>query len=556
MSASSKKKLRKEQAAAQMTEKQQAEQKEAKKLKLYTIGFVALIAVVLCVAIVVMVSQGISNSGIVEKNSTAVQIGEHKLNTVDLSYYYVDAINQIYSEWYSYYGDHTSMYVGMLYGLDMTKPLDEQYYDTEGKVTWAEYFANVAIENARSNYALYDLAIADGHEMTESEKSSVSSSITYTELEAIMTYQFPDLDSYLKSFYSRGASRESYTEYMNIAALASSYYNAHSESLSYDDAAIRAYDNEHTKEFNSYTYASYLMTYSDFLDKDAKNEDGEYTDEQIEAALKAAKAAADTLASGTYDSNEDLQAAIKLLSVYAEKNVTLSEQDELLYSSINSKLVEWVSDDSRKPGEMGVVPYTYTKTDDEGNESTVTDGYYIIRFEGKTDNTVQLKNVRHILSQFEGGTTDSTTGQTVYTEAEKQAAKAAIEAVQQKWTEDGATEDAFIALVKDNTDDSGSSANGGLYEDVYPGQMVTAFEDWCFDEARKAGDTDIVESEYGYHFMYFVGDSDMTYRDYMIESTLHSNDMQAWIDGILENVKAENIDISKLNLDLVMQSAS
>ena len=39
MSASSKKKLRKEQAAAQMTEKQLAEQKEAKKLKLYTNTF-------------------------------------------------------------------------------------------------------------------------------------------------------------------------------------------------------------------------------------------------------------------------------------------------------------------------------------------------------------------------------------------------------------------------------------------------------------------------------------------------------------------------------------
>ena len=53
MSASSKKKLRKEQAAAQMTEKQLAEQKEAKKLKLYTTAFVVMVAIVLVIAIAV-----------------------------------------------------------------------------------------------------------------------------------------------------------------------------------------------------------------------------------------------------------------------------------------------------------------------------------------------------------------------------------------------------------------------------------------------------------------------------------------------------------------------
>ena len=38
-----------------------------------------------------------------------------------------------------------------------------------------------------------------------------------------------------------------------------------------------------------------------------------------------------------------------------------------------------------------------------------------------------------------------------------------------------------------------------------PGDMVTAFNDWCFDESRKSGDTGVVETEYGAHVMYFVG---------------------------------------------------
>ena len=35
--------------------------------------------------------------------------------------------------------------------------------------------------------------------------------------------------------------------------------------------------------------------------------------------------------------------------------------------------------------------------------------------------------------------------------------------------------------------------------------MVDPFSNWCFDSSRKAGDTAIVMTEYGYHIMYFVG---------------------------------------------------
>ena len=56
MSASSKKKLRNEQEAAKLTERQLAEQKEAKKLKLYTAIFVVVLAALLVVALWVGIS--------------------------------------------------------------------------------------------------------------------------------------------------------------------------------------------------------------------------------------------------------------------------------------------------------------------------------------------------------------------------------------------------------------------------------------------------------------------------------------------------------------------
>lgn len=36
--------------------------------------------------------------------------------------------------------------------------------------------------------------------------------------------------------------------------------------------------------------------------------------------------------------------------------------------------------------------------------------------------------------------------------------------------------------------------------------MVTEFNDWIFDSARRTGDSGIVQTSYGYHIMYYVGE--------------------------------------------------
>jgi parvulin-like peptidyl-prolyl isomerase len=91
-----------------------------------------------------------------------------------------------------------------------------------------------------------------------------------------------------------------------------------------------------------------------------------------------------------------------------------------------------------------------------------------------------------------------------YSDEEKAAAKAKADEILAAWQAGEATEDSFAALAKEKSTDPGSASNGGLYEDIYPGQMVAAFEDWCFDPFRKAGDVEMVETEYGWHIMYFV----------------------------------------------------
>ena len=131
MSASSKKKLRNEQNASKMTERQLQEQKEAKKLKLMSVGFTVVLALILVISLVFGVKQFITTSGIREKNTVAATIGETELTNAQLNYYYVDAVN----EFLRTYGAYAAMF-----GLDTGKPLDEQVVNEETGATWADDF--------------------------------------------------------------------------------------------------------------------------------------------------------------------------------------------------------------------------------------------------------------------------------------------------------------------------------------------------------------------------------------------------------------------------------
>ena len=87
------------------------------------------------------------------------------------------------------------------------------------------------------------------------------------------------------------------------------------------------------------------------------------------------------------------------------------------------------------------------------------------------------------------------------------AALAQAEALLAQWDEDP-TEENFAELAAQYSQDPGSQNNGGLYSGVQPGQMVTEFNDWCFDSQRQPGDTGIVKTSYGYHIMYFSARGD------------------------------------------------
>ena len=160
-----------------------------------------------------------------------------------------------------------------------------------------------------------------------------------------------------------------------------------------------------------------------------------------------------------------------------------------------------------------------------------------------------MVNVRHILitpQADENAETDEN-GQPVLTEQNWTNAQMKADEIYKMWQEGDATEETFAALATEYTEDPGSMSTGGLYEEIYPGQMMQEFNDWCFDTARQVGDTAVVKTSYGYHIMYFSGVCDHPYW-YKIaqQDCLATRQQQALADIV--NATTVEVDYSKAKL--------
>lgn len=157
-------------------------------------------------------------------------------------------------------------------------------------------------------------------------------------------------------------------------------------------------------------------------------------------------------------------------------------------------LDKWLFDEATKAGD--------TKTITSEGDKKSTYSVYFMETTSHLDES-ETKDVAHILVQFES---------TKPTDEQKAAAKAEAEQILADYLAGEKTQEAFEKLGEEKTDDSNV-----VYEGVAKGDMVEAFENWIFDEARTAGETGIVETEYGYHVMFFIGDGKLAW-----ENTAHS----------------------------------
>ena len=440
------------------------------------------------------------------------------------------------------YGNYLS-----LFGIDSTVALDKQMYDEEAGVTWADNFISEAASSVKSIYALADAAEAEGFTLPQEQQDQVD--IMSNNLDSYATiYGYSDVNSFLKAQYGNGASKESYMAYYQRNLLASAYQTQHQNSLSYTPEQIREADSQDPAAYSSFSYAQYHIPVSKYLTGGTTDAEGNttYTAEERTAAIAAAKEAIAPLCD--VDTVEALDAAIAAMEINADTEAASTVYTNQARTGINSYLSAWVTAENREPGDVTCIEIPGTVKDENGEDMETITAFYVVLFTGKDENLTNLVNVRHILVGFEGEAQEDGT----YSDEVKEAAKTKAEEILNEWKSGDANEDSFAALANEKSTDNGSNANGGLYENVYPGQMVAAFNDWCFDASRKPGDTDIVETNYGYHVMFFSSASDQTYRDYQIVNNLRNTDMENWYQSLVENYTVTMGDTSYMRKDIVL----
>ena len=463
----------------QPTSRRQAEEeKRAKRKKRdFWIKIVVGLCVVLCVVLTVF------ESNFFYRSIKAVDVEGTEYSVAEYNWLYTNSYYEIYNSLYNTYGSYVS------YIIDSSKPLSEQQYSEDQ--TWADYLREYTDESIKTMTALYDEAKANGYEMDESYYSRIDSE--WSTIEATAKNYGTDTASFLVSSYGRGVNEKVYREMYERYLYAYSYADSVREGFEISSEDIDVRYNEDRTAFDTVSYNYYYVN-------------GIATDDQTdEEAMAAAKEKAEEILA---DSN---------MNAYLELNydAELSEVRYSPYANISSTYADWLFDDARAAGDKDIFE--------------AAGGYYIIEFVEKNDLHYNVVSVRHILVQPDDTSSDESWD----------AALEKAEGYVETWNDLGGGEDNFSYIAMAYSSDSGSASNGGLYSNIAKGQMVQEFEDWCFDPARKEGDTDIIKTTYGYHIMYFVEEGE-EYYTYVIDNTIRSERYTEYADALVEDYSVKD----------------
>lgn len=455
------------------------------------------IGVVIVAALVLGAIYGTLNFfGVPQKVLTAAKIGDTKISVAKYNFYYMDMYLSHANTSKQYDSQYGTGYGAMYTGYDSTKtPMEQEYTlgEIEGfegeTATWADYFRINTLKYLQTYIAYADMARDAGITLTEDEQKEIDEQVD--SLRETAEQNSFSLDRYLIKLYGKGVDEKLLREVMEERQLAAKY-SEQKQTDTQNAITDEQIDTEYNAKLSDYAVCT---VYGFTVAADTSSISADATDEEKTAAtqeaMAKAKATADAYAANVKDAvSLTTQAKVNSSSATDEsvkfENVTAAT----LAQSFGQAAADWALAADRAVGNVTVV------------EST--NGYSVLLMSALPHkDTVKPVDVRHILIKFP---TDSSGQTTAISDEAKIAYRDKAQEVYDQYLANP-TEENFITLATANNEDTGSKDNGGLYENVAVGDMVEQFNDWCFDAARKPGDTGIVETRFGYHIMYYVGNN-------------------------------------------------
>ena len=486
MSASREKKKRQELLANGTVDPKaarEAEKKAAERKSNILYGTIAAVFVIVTVALLVY------NSGIIQRSQTAVTIDGDKYSVAETSYYY----NQVYQNYASFYN---------ALGMDATGLKAQPYREDS---TYDDFFKESAIDNMKFIHAAVKAANGAGITLDSDDEADVKANLDSLK-SAAAQYGY-SYGAYVKALYGSTVTASVVESCLRDQILASKYASHYSdENFVYSDDEVLAYYNEHKDTYDLIDGAYVTVSGAPEAKTDDEGNTIEATDEEKSLAMAVAKTTADGILAA-FESGQSLE---QLAESYGASYSTTISSASTVYG-------EWFYDAARKGGDSAVV-------EDESSSC-----YYVAVFNSRERDNALDYSVRHIL------VTADNLGLADGEEATNEQIEAKANEILASW--DG-TEEGFANLAKTHSQD-GNAAEGGIYENVPKGQMVAAFQNWCYEDGRQSGDTGIVQTNYGYHVMYFVGYGSTEYWHYACENALRSDAQSAWQIELTNSAIAE-----------------
>jgi len=455
--------------ADEMVAKKAAAKKKAKQDKIVKITGItaAIVLVVALVGMIVYTSINSANrtSGAYLKNDIAVESTNYKINNAQQMYFF--------QNYYSSFIQNNSDYLSY-YGLDTETSLKEQtcpYTGEDGeKMSWYDYFMDGTTAQVEQTLVLAEAAKEAGVTLSEEDNKEIEET----------------LGKITPENFAPGLTADEVKECLELSLLAANYQTQVQDGIKYTDADLETYYTENKNTYDKVTYRMYSFQY---LGEDEEEKEDSMTRDE------AKKLADELAATGNEEAYlnwlkkyfTDVQ-GVKAEDLEKELNNTKTEGFSYSESYVG---IDFLFGADSKAGDIKVV---------EDEENTMFKVFLLLSPRARDES--ETKSVRHILIGVEDAEDEKA----------KTEAKAKADKLLADWAAGEATEESFAALVHDNTDDTGSKETGGLYENFGRGEMVAAFEDWSYDPARKPGDTGVVETDYGYHVMYFVGSGEAAWK--------------------------------------------
>ena len=467
-------------AEARLNPREQARLEEQKKNRKTRTRYITIgIVIALMVALVLFVNSSLFLDGL-----AAVKVGDAKYTVADVNYEYQSS----YMQFVQSYGDYLSMF------LDTSKPLSEQdcMLDPDGG-TWDDYFKKNAETTLIQTTAFYKAAADAGYQLTEEEQSQIDSVINSYETYGKM-YGYTDVDGYLAANFGAGNNEKTVRRHLGQQMLIERYLNDLYDSYAFTDQEKDAYYAEHADSLDRVNAVYVYLT-------------GDDAGEKAQAVMDALEG----------EDEEAFRTAVK------DVTGTDASANSYTRSGFKSQFGDSVAEDEIAAGKV------FTHQNDSA--------WYVVYITGLEDNAYKTVSVRHILIKAVDEDGD---GQ--YSDEEKAKAYEAVKAIEDEWRAGAATEESFAALASEKSEDGGSKDNGGLYENIYKGQMVSEFDAFCFD-GHKKGDVGIVYGESssyaGYHLIYFVSADGELYSRVLAENELRTEAYNAQAEAMTDGLTAQ-----------------